>query len=365
MELKPTFKGYIHDEADALLLLQATLEGRLQQISRRPYEIERPYLIVSGSAFVFVEEMSGIKRWTDGVPWSPSRISGRFLIYKGLDKSYANPVVRKRPRQQDSFSSNSTPSPTESNGEAKNYTGFVKKTMSVKFKNRLKNSVETLHLVSYYNVDDVRDKKLIRPRDSPLFRSVKPSADLLAAVENTTLGNSTKFKLLPSTTASPSTTTTSSASTTNSYSSSSCPSSTGNSPLLNKITAGSSFLPYIKRHQTDPSSLVPPQIIPATNSFLTQQQLSQNFLPFTPPPSANYTSQPLALPHLNPQQPQYYQQHTYYQLRPPSHLALPNVNTQVPPLLLNPYLPHSYHPNNRMRGHPSGPYYNSSTNDQR
>lgn len=361
MEIEPTFKGYIHDEADALLLLQATLEGRLHQISRRPYEIERPYLIVSGSVFVFVEEVSGIKRWTDGVSWSPSRISGRFLIYKGLDKSYANPVVRKRPRQQES-----SPSPTEGMAGAKNYTGFVKKTMSVKFRDCAKNCVETLHLVSYYNIDDVRSKKLLRPRDSPFFHSVKPSSDLLAAVENTTLGNSTKPNLLPTAMASPSTTTTTTTTSSSSLVSSSCPSSTGNSPLLKKVTAGSDFLPYIKRHQTDPSNMLRPHIIPATNSFFTQQQLSPNFLPFTPPPSANYTSQPLALPHLNPQQPQYYHpQHTYYQLRPPSHLALPHVSPQMPPQLFNPYMPQAYHQTHRMRSNPPGPYFHSSTNQQR
>ena len=89
MDIEPTFKGYIEDEDDALLILQATLDGKLKHIPRRPYEIERPYLIVSGSIFVFIEEISGIKRWTDGVSWSPSRISGKFLIYKELDKENA------------------------------------------------------------------------------------------------------------------------------------------------------------------------------------------------------------------------------------------------------------------------------------
>lgn len=87
MDIEPTFKGYIEDEMDALLIIQATMDGKLKYIPRRPYEIERSYLIVSGNIFVFIEEISGIKRWTDGVTWSPSRIAGKFLIYKEIDKS--------------------------------------------------------------------------------------------------------------------------------------------------------------------------------------------------------------------------------------------------------------------------------------
>lgn len=87
MDIEPTFKGYIEDEQDALLIIQATIDGKLKHIPRRPYEIERSYLISSGNIFVFVEEISGIKRWTDGVTWSPSRITSKFLIYKEIDKT--------------------------------------------------------------------------------------------------------------------------------------------------------------------------------------------------------------------------------------------------------------------------------------
>lgn len=87
MDIEPTFKGYVEDEKDALLIIQATMDGKLKHIPRRPYEIERSYLITSGNIFVFIEEISGIKRWTDGVTWSPSRIAGKFLIYKEIDRS--------------------------------------------------------------------------------------------------------------------------------------------------------------------------------------------------------------------------------------------------------------------------------------
>lgn len=41
---------------------------------------------MSGSVFLFDEDESGIKRWTDGVFWSPSRILGNFLIYREVEK---------------------------------------------------------------------------------------------------------------------------------------------------------------------------------------------------------------------------------------------------------------------------------------
>ncbi len=43
-------------------------------------------MIASGAVFVFDEDESGIKRWTDGFFWSPSRILGNFLLYRETDK---------------------------------------------------------------------------------------------------------------------------------------------------------------------------------------------------------------------------------------------------------------------------------------
>lgn len=269
MDIGPTSKGYIEDENDALLVLQATLDGRLKHIPRRPYEVERSYLIVSGSIFVFIEEISGIKRWTDGVPWSPSRISGKFLMYKELDKSVQYPPVgmnRKRtgttsassptssslspspsspklkmtsltpdqvgiggvrrgfapssPSSGSSGSSNSSlghtqlPAPYENISSLQHYhhhhhyhhyhhyhqrphndskyTGFVKKTMSVRVQTGDMAAPETLHIVSYYDVEDVQLGKLTRPRDLPFFNGTKPSKELLLAMESTSLGSHAK-----------------------------------------------------------------------------------------------------------------------------------------------------------------------------
>ncbi|CAG8451741.1 1478_t:CDS:2 [Dentiscutata erythropus] len=58
--------------------------GILQKTSRRPLEEERQ-LLSPGSVFVYDENEAGIKRWTDGKLWSPSRIYGDFLLYQELE----------------------------------------------------------------------------------------------------------------------------------------------------------------------------------------------------------------------------------------------------------------------------------------
>lgn len=56
----------------------------------------------SGSVFVFDEHESGIKRWTDGLIWSPSRILGNFLIYRETHKPKRN--SQSSANQQQSYS---------------------------------------------------------------------------------------------------------------------------------------------------------------------------------------------------------------------------------------------------------------------
>ncbi|CCK72698.1 Mit1p KNAG_0L00770 [Huiozyma naganishii CBS 8797] len=233
MDIEPTFKGYLDDEQDALLLLQAIFDGKLKHIPRRPYEIERPYLIASGNVFVFIEEISGIKRWTDGVSWSPSRIAGKFLIYKEVDKSTMHftltnsgsegakkkhlsklklpPLLSKNtmahPSNENRFVepvSTTEVGPTPMNGDVsqqmsknrtvnlvqpRKYAGLIKKTISVSMKRANLNSHENFHIVSYYTLNDVKQNRLVTVKDSPMFRDVAPIPALIDAMESTTLGN--------------------------------------------------------------------------------------------------------------------------------------------------------------------------------
>jgi hypothetical protein len=88
MPLKVPFTGFVRDSMDGLVLFEACLSGELPYTSRRPKNHERSQLTKSGNIFIHKENASGIKRWTDGVVWSPSPISGNFLIYRELDKPF-------------------------------------------------------------------------------------------------------------------------------------------------------------------------------------------------------------------------------------------------------------------------------------
>lgn len=51
-----------------------------QLAPRRLNDAERRDMVKSGAVFIFATEESGIKRWTEGLAWSPSRIDGNFLV---------------------------------------------------------------------------------------------------------------------------------------------------------------------------------------------------------------------------------------------------------------------------------------------
>lgn len=82
---EPPWSGWIETTGDALLILEAARRGLIPRVTRRLVDSERK-MITSGSVFVFDEDESGIKRWTDGFYWSPSRILGNFLLYRETEK---------------------------------------------------------------------------------------------------------------------------------------------------------------------------------------------------------------------------------------------------------------------------------------
>jgi len=66
---------------DALLLVTAARMGLIPRFRRRLDMVEQRTLITSGAIFLWNEEESSMKRWTDGFPWSPSRIQHKFLVF--------------------------------------------------------------------------------------------------------------------------------------------------------------------------------------------------------------------------------------------------------------------------------------------
>lgn len=212
--LQSTWFGHVANTRDALILFEACLNGNLQHVPRRPHDRERSTLIRSGSVFIYEENASGIKRWTDGVPWSPSRILGNFLVYRELLKPFP-PGEKKRANRKKRPSKPGEPYPRpggetgNSNGSglvspaspdtpgAKSDGGYdardseraligslvdsygfkegglVKKTMSV--------NVHGVHhhLVSYYTIKEVMDGELHPPTQDPRLSRLEPRPDLI------------------------------------------------------------------------------------------------------------------------------------------------------------------------------------------
>ncbi|KAK6205214.1 Gti1/Pac2 family-domain-containing protein [Scheffersomyces amazonensis] len=235
-KLSPSYYGYVGSTKDALLIIQEILEKQLESVPRRPHERERPSLIKSGNVFVFIEEHSGIKRWTDGIAWSPSRILGRFLVYRELDKhSLSEKDDKKKKKRKVSINSdnnsdpldksnpsssiphaqrllqiqNDTSAPATSTNSSTEYNktllgtpvvssyvfkdqGLIKKTLSLTTNTKdlhieKKDEKQTIHLISYYNADDVLNGKLQRPSETDL-KNVTISNSLWNAVKDSSLG---------------------------------------------------------------------------------------------------------------------------------------------------------------------------------
>lgn len=197
--LAPTWHGYIHTTRDALIVLEACLQGKLAHIPRRPKDSEKPSLISSGSVFVYEQNASGMKRWTDGCSWSPSRIMGNFLVYREIIASFppggkGGKKAVKRPRLDEGYRRSDRDcsamphddrrdSLTEleklqaanlpsgmTTETARRFCGSLIDTYEFKTDGLLKKTITveirgvTHHVVCYYKLSDVLSGTLIRPR---------------------------------------------------------------------------------------------------------------------------------------------------------------------------------------------------------
>ncbi|KAJ4260720.1 Global transcription regulator sge1 [Fusarium torreyae] len=202
--LQPTLNGFVRTTLDALILFEACLSGRINHVPRRPHDRERTELIQSGNIFIYEEHASGIKRWTDSVTWSPSRILGNFLIYRELDKPFP-PGEKKRAlkktkkpnggitKPEQHRASISLPVGLEANGdttvneEDRAYVGSLVDSYPFKANGLVKKTISITyqgvphHLVSYYNVEDAKSGRLVTPSNHPQLRSVVPRGELVTA----------------------------------------------------------------------------------------------------------------------------------------------------------------------------------------
>ncbi len=210
--LTPTFQGFISSTMDALILFEACLSGALSHVPRRPHDRERSQLIQSGNVFIYEEHSSGIKRWTDGVPWSPSRILGNFLLYRELDKPFQpgekkramkrnkteggvmKPTPTSRSNSISSYGPSTLASPAtmagiensiNGNDTERAYIGSLIDSYQFKENGLIKKTISVLHkgvhhhLVSYYTLEDIKARRLKSVGQTPELANILPRQSLI------------------------------------------------------------------------------------------------------------------------------------------------------------------------------------------
>ncbi|KAF9475449.1 hypothetical protein BDN70DRAFT_814106 [Pholiota conissans] len=165
----PSFTGYVETTVNALRLIHAARQGVIPRITRRLNDSERRTMIKSGAVFVFGVEESGIKRWTDGLLWSPSRIVGNFLVYREINERTTSRSSHKKPYPGDESPTRSLIHKGSPEQISMNFKGHVADQGTFKAGGLIKKTITVtidgadLHLISYYTSEDIRSGKLKRP----------------------------------------------------------------------------------------------------------------------------------------------------------------------------------------------------------
>ncbi|KII91770.1 hypothetical protein PLICRDRAFT_105756 [Plicaturopsis crispa FD-325 SS-3] len=155
-----SFSGHVETTLEALHLVIAARQGIVSHVTRRLNETERR-AIRSGAVFIFDPVESGIKRWTDGLVWSPSRIVGNFLVNdrtnsRGSHSNYSklgpSPSGMGRLGPEPGRPSRSLIEGDHQGAVRKG--GLMKKTITVELVG------SSMHVIFYYTAEDIMAGRL-------------------------------------------------------------------------------------------------------------------------------------------------------------------------------------------------------------
>ncbi|KAJ2480991.1 Gluconate transport-inducing protein [Coemansia sp. RSA 2131] len=175
-----TYHGFIDSAYDALLIFEACCHGLLPRVPRRFTDRERQ-TIRSGAVYVWDEEETGMRRWTDGRTWSPSRVHGCFLIYyelEGRRHQFVNRNQSARGSARGSPQGHAEKSPLHVSYDPcppnvmQKEQGLIKKALSL-----CTNDKRKVHLVCYYSREDVENGCLASPTNDPRFAGIQVYED--------------------------------------------------------------------------------------------------------------------------------------------------------------------------------------------
>ncbi|KAJ3231262.1 hypothetical protein HDU78_007825 [Chytriomyces hyalinus] len=138
---------------DASLVIEACIKGILKEMSgvAEASTID----IRPGTVLVIHERGGSIQRWRDGHQWSPSRISGNFLIYREVERLNMKDMI---PSTEDSHRKSAlAPINGSKQTKPKIYSilpeGLTKKTISLIGSDR-----QTYRVISYYETEEPKLK---------------------------------------------------------------------------------------------------------------------------------------------------------------------------------------------------------------
>ncbi|GAA6042111.1 hypothetical protein JCM8097_003113 [Rhodosporidiobolus ruineniae] len=90
-----SYFGIVGSAQEAHAILEASKLGLLPRVTRRLTDEERLRFVRAGAVFVWEEEEAGIRRWTDHIKWSPSRVSGAFLTYSEVPSRGEDSLIKQ------------------------------------------------------------------------------------------------------------------------------------------------------------------------------------------------------------------------------------------------------------------------------
>ncbi|GAA5999198.1 hypothetical protein JCM5350_001672, partial [Sporobolomyces pararoseus] len=90
-----SYFGVVNSGEQAHAIIEASKLGLLPRVTRRLTDEERLRFVRAGAVFVWEEEEAGIRRWTDHIKWSPSRVSGAFLTYTEVPSKGPETLIKQ------------------------------------------------------------------------------------------------------------------------------------------------------------------------------------------------------------------------------------------------------------------------------
>ncbi|ODO09405.1 hypothetical protein I350_03005 [Cryptococcus amylolentus CBS 6273] len=163
---QPAAVCILKSPVDAIHILEAVRLGIVPRVTRRLTGHERS-LIRPGTVWVWEEEETNMRRWTDGRRWGASRVgNGGFLVYNesleslspphaGGDMPYGDPYYQIPPRRPDSL---------------------VKQTYSTSMTHPVTGKVKKFHVVAYaskHNPGGDGTNPLPQPHQLPALRHLQ------------------------------------------------------------------------------------------------------------------------------------------------------------------------------------------------